>query len=131
MGRTFRQGDKVMQVKNDYDKDVFNGDAGRILSLGAGVQSTTVLLMSIAGELPKIDHAIFADTGWEPTAVYEHLDWLEGWAIAAGVKIHRVSNGNIRDDAITRYKLLEQRVGGVDNVDAVYATTPRLRIYHT
>jgi exodeoxyribonuclease V alpha subunit len=31
-GKTFRQGDKVMQTQNDYDKDVFNGDIGRILS---------------------------------------------------------------------------------------------------
>jgi exodeoxyribonuclease V alpha subunit len=29
-GRTFRAGDKVMQVRNDYDKDVFNGDIGRV-----------------------------------------------------------------------------------------------------
>ncbi len=29
-GRTFRVGDKVMQVRNDYDKDVFNGDIGRV-----------------------------------------------------------------------------------------------------
>lgn len=38
----------------------------KVLSLGAGVQSTTVLLMSWAGELPPLDCAIFADTGWEP-----------------------------------------------------------------
>ncbi len=29
-GRTFRIGDKVMQTKNNYDKEVFNGDIGRI-----------------------------------------------------------------------------------------------------
>jgi exodeoxyribonuclease V alpha subunit len=29
-GRTFRVGDKVMQVRNDYEKDVFNGDIGRV-----------------------------------------------------------------------------------------------------
>jgi exodeoxyribonuclease V alpha subunit len=27
-GYTFRQGDRVMQLHNDYDKDVFNGDMG-------------------------------------------------------------------------------------------------------
>ena len=27
-GRTFCPGDKVMQVENDYDKDVYNGDNG-------------------------------------------------------------------------------------------------------
>jgi exodeoxyribonuclease V alpha subunit len=29
-GWTFKLGDKVMQVKNNYDKEVFNGDIGRI-----------------------------------------------------------------------------------------------------
>ena len=38
----------------------------RILSLGAGVQSSVVLLMSIKGILPRLDAAIFADTQWEP-----------------------------------------------------------------
>ena len=31
--RTFRKGDKVMQIKNNYDKEVFNGDIGRIGSV--------------------------------------------------------------------------------------------------
>jgi exodeoxyribonuclease V alpha subunit len=31
--RTFRRGDKVMQLRNDYDKNVFNGDIGVIQSL--------------------------------------------------------------------------------------------------
>src|SRR6516164_4156437 len=49
-----------------------------IISLGAGVQSTTLALMAAAGEIkPMPDCAIFADTGWEPRAVYDHLDWLE------------------------------------------------------
>lgn len=29
--RTFRVGDKVMQIKNNYDKNVFNGDSGTIV----------------------------------------------------------------------------------------------------
>lgn len=48
-----------------------------ILSCGAGVQSTTVYLMSCMGLLPKLDHTIFSDTGWEPKAVYTHLAWLQ------------------------------------------------------
>ena len=35
-----------------------------IISLGAGVQSTTMALMAARGEIgPMPDHAIFADTG--------------------------------------------------------------------
>jgi len=49
----------------------------RVLSLGAGVQSTTLALMAAHGEVgPMPDCAIFADTGWEPQAVYDHLAWL-------------------------------------------------------
>jgi hypothetical protein len=48
-----------------------------ILNLGAGVQSTTLYLMSMEGEAPKFDVAIFADTGEEPEAVYRHLEWLK------------------------------------------------------
>lgn len=29
-GYTFRKGDRVMQLRNDYDKEVFNGDLGYI-----------------------------------------------------------------------------------------------------
>ena len=32
-GRTFRVGDKVMQIRNNYDKDVFNGDLGRVVAV--------------------------------------------------------------------------------------------------
>lgn len=73
----------------------------RILSLGAGVQSTALLLASAEGILPKLDAAIFSDTGWEPRAVYEHLDRIEREiAEPAGIPIYRVSSGNIRDDAL-------------------------------
>jgi hypothetical protein len=49
----------------------------RILSLGAGVQSSTVALMIARGDLPPVDCAVFADTGSEPARVYQWLDWLE------------------------------------------------------
>ena len=49
----------------------------RVLSLGAGVQSSTLALMIEKGEVPMVDAAIFADVKGEPKAVYKHLDWLE------------------------------------------------------
>jgi hypothetical protein len=74
---------------------------GRLLSLGAGVQSTTLLILAARGDLEPLDGAIFADTGWEPAAVYRHLDRIErDIAIPAGIPIHRVCVGNIRDDAL-------------------------------
>ncbi|NSY99622.1 hypothetical protein G6M70_16615 [Agrobacterium tumefaciens] len=72
----------------------------RALSLGAGVQSTTMALMAAHGEIgPMPDCAIFADTGWEPKAVYEHLDWLMSGNVLP-FPVHIVSAGNIRDELI-------------------------------
>jgi hypothetical protein len=48
-----------------------------IVSLGAGVQSSTMALMAACGEItPMPAAAIFADTQDEPQAVYTHLAWL-------------------------------------------------------
>ena len=38
---TFRSGDKVMQIENDYDKDVYNGDLGVV----AGIEPATERLV--------------------------------------------------------------------------------------
>lgn len=61
----------------------------RVLQLGAGVQSTSLYLMGMDGEL-QFDIAIFADTGEEPNEVYEHLEFLES---LNGPPIIRVSLG--------------------------------------
>lgn len=68
----------------------------KVLSLGAGVQSTTLLLMSCLGELPLLDAAVFADTQWEPAAVYKHLEWLTAYAAKAGIPVHKSTRGNLR-----------------------------------
>ena len=49
----------------------------RILSLGAGVQSTAVYLLALDGKITPIDAAVFADTQEESDAVYRHLEWLQ------------------------------------------------------
>ncbi|MCI0680594.1 MAG: ATP-dependent RecD-like DNA helicase [Gemmataceae bacterium] len=41
-GWTFRAGDKVLQTVNNYDKEVFNGDIGRIKKIDADDQELTV-----------------------------------------------------------------------------------------
>lgn len=72
----------------------------RYLSLGAGVQSSTLLLLAMRGEIPTFDAAIFADTGWEPAPVYAHLRRLQRLAAPAGIPVVQVSAGNIRRDAL-------------------------------
>tara|TARA_R100001163_G_C5006378_1_gene153797 strand:- start:52 stop:870 length:819 start_codon:yes stop_codon:yes gene_type:complete len=81
----------------------------RILSLGAGVQSSTLALMIERGDLPMVDAAIFADTKGEPKEVYDWLDWLE---TKLSYPIYKVSLGNLKQDTIdtakgkTKYKFV-------------------------
>lgn len=72
----------------------------RVLSLGAGVQSSTLYLMAALGEFEaKPSVAIFADTQWEPAAVYEWLDRLETIGGHA-IPIRQVTAGNLRADVL-------------------------------
>ncbi|BCH19533.1 hypothetical protein MesoLjLa_63840 (plasmid) [Mesorhizobium sp. L-2-11] len=71
----------------------------RVLSLGAGVQSTTLALMAAHGHFGSLDCAIFADTGWEPAAVYEHLRWLMSPNVLP-FPVHIVSARNLRESLI-------------------------------
>lgn len=65
----------------------------RSISLGAGVQSTTLYLLACRGEIgPKPDVAIFADTQQEPPWVYKNLDRLSRMG---DIPIHRVSAGDL------------------------------------
>ena len=41
-GREYREGDRVLQIRNNYDKDVFNGDIGQIDRLDVEAQEVTV-----------------------------------------------------------------------------------------
>jgi len=83
----------------------------RVISLGAGVQSTTMALMAAQGEIgPMPDCAIFADTGWEPKAVYEHLSRLEAHL---PFPVYRVSGGNIREHILRNTKSTGQRFASV------------------
>ncbi|MEO0831626.1 MAG: hypothetical protein AAFY03_14345, partial [Pseudomonadota bacterium] len=65
-------------------------------------QSTTLALMAAHGEIgPMPDAAIFADTGWEPQAVYDHLDWLQSGNVLP-FPIHRVQNIDLRQTILDR-----------------------------
>lgn len=76
----------------------------KVLSLGGGVQSSTILFMILKGEFGEIGteapaHAIFADTYFELPATYRWLDYLDKEANGK-VTIHRVSAGNLYQDTL-------------------------------
>ena len=82
------------------------------LSLGAGVQSSVMLMRAIHGDIERPDHVLFADTGWEPNAIYQHLQWLRKQCMGAMIPFHIVTradtrpdrNASIRDDPLRGYK---------------------------
>lgn len=69
-----------------------------IISLGAGVQSSTMALMAAKGEItPMPVAAVFADVGAEPEDVYKYLRWLE---TQLPFPVYTVSAGNLTEDAL-------------------------------
>jgi exodeoxyribonuclease V alpha subunit len=61
-GRVLKVGDKVMQIRNNYDKDVFNGDIGRIVRINMEDQEVLVHYdgRHVAYEYPELDEIVLA-----------------------------------------------------------------------
>ncbi|MCA9938136.1 MAG: ATP-dependent RecD-like DNA helicase [Anaerolineales bacterium] len=61
-GRVFRMGDKVMQTVNNYDKNVFNGDIGRITDMDLLMQTFTVNIdgMPVVYDFLEADELVHA-----------------------------------------------------------------------
>ncbi|MBQ7609070.1 MAG: ATP-dependent RecD-like DNA helicase [Desulfovibrionaceae bacterium] len=71
--RIFRLGDKVMQIQNNYDKEVFNGDIGIISKINTEEQTVTVTV-----------------DGRDLTYDYHDLDEL---VLAYAISIHKSQGG--------------------------------------
>jgi exodeoxyribonuclease V alpha subunit len=61
-GMAFRVGDRVMQVRNNYDKEVFNGDIGRILGVDEDDRTLVVRFddRPVRYDLPELDELMHA-----------------------------------------------------------------------
>jgi len=73
MGRTFHDDDKVMQIRNNYEKDVYNGDVGRIRKIDRTEQEVIVT---------------FPDSDRERDVPYDFTD-LDQLTLAYAVSIHK------------------------------------------
>ncbi len=141
MGRLYRIGDKVMQISNNYDKEVYNGDIGRIVGIDMEGQE---VLVSLDGreipydfsELDELVHAyavsIHKSQGSEYPAVVipiltQHYILLQRNLLYTGVtrgkklvviigtrKAMEIAIRNNKTEQ--RYTLLSERLGGVDSV---------------
>ncbi len=77
--KVFKKGDKVMQLKNNYEKDVFNGDIGRVKRINHYTQTI------------EIDY-------YDKTVVYERKEFNE-ITLAYAISIHK-SQGSEYDYVI-------------------------------
>lgn len=61
-GWTFREKDKVMQIINNYDKDVFNGDIGRITTIDQEERELTVMFdgKAIKYDFEELDELVLS-----------------------------------------------------------------------
>ncbi len=61
-GRTLKTGDKVMQIINNYDKDVYNGDIGRIRKIDREEQEVYVDFYGklVGYDLSDLDELVLA-----------------------------------------------------------------------
>lgn len=58
--RPFRVGDRVMQTRNNYDHDVFNGDVGEVTDVAGGICTVDFGTQRVALSGPEIDDITLA-----------------------------------------------------------------------
>ena len=61
-GTVFRTGDKVMQIRNNYDKDVYNGDIGEISRVNPAERTLLVIYegREVAYDIAELDELVLA-----------------------------------------------------------------------
>ena len=125
------------EMNKEYLKELRLGDLQtihkdvelRVLSLGAGVQSSTVLFKMLDQEIKPADIAIFADTGNEPKEVYIWLDYLKDLMkdkIDFYVVRNEENTGHIIDDyksASGRHSLIPLHIKRADGTTSINMRT--------
>lgn len=93
-GRKFLVGDKVMQLRNDYEREVFNGDVGIIVDIDPSEQQVVV----------TID---------EREVIYDYAD-LDELVLAYAVSVHKFQGSEypciVMPVHTTHYKLLNRNL---------------------
>lgn len=89
-----------------------------VVSLGAGTQSSALLLLAIDDALPdgytRPELAVFADTGSEPTEVYDWFAFLRDLADGSGVEIVTVRHARDLDLADEAARWIPSAVRNAD-----------------
>ena len=78
----------------------------RVVSYGGGVQSSAIVLMSIAGEIERPDVVIFADTGSETPSTYSTVEYVKSECEKAGLEFCTVY-ADFQRDGVERENRIE------------------------
>jgi exodeoxyribonuclease V alpha subunit len=95
--RSYRLGDKVMQVRNNYDKDVYNGDVGRIVRVNREEQALTIAFAAPGGESVEVEYG---------------PDELDELLLAYAVSVHKAQGSEfpcVIIPVVPRHSILLQR----------------------
>ena len=109
-GRLFRVGDKVMQVQNNYSKNVFNGDIGRLTRIDLGKREVVVKIddRPVVYQWDEIDELMHAFAVTIHKAQGSEYDAV---VVALHTQHYRMLQRNLLYTAITRAKGLVVLVG--------------------
>jgi exodeoxyribonuclease V alpha subunit len=109
-GRLFRVGDKVMQVRNNYDKEVYNGDIGRVTGIDQVEQTLAVTIDGRPvvydwGEADELVHAFAASVHKSQGSEYPAV------VVPVMTQHYLMLQRNLLYTAVTRAKRLVVLVG--------------------
>jgi exodeoxyribonuclease V alpha subunit len=109
-GSTFRAGDKVMQVENDYDKDVFNGDLGFLRELDLDAQEVVIAFdgRDVAYQFGELDEVMPA---WAISVHKSQGSEYPAVVVPLVTQHYAMLERNLLYTAITRGKRLVVLVG--------------------
>ncbi len=113
-GRAFRAGDKVMQLRNDYDRDVFNGDVGVVRRIERGDDENDPFLeVDFEGRLVRCGADVAGDLELAYAVTVHKSQGSEYPAVVIPIVLahHLLLKRNLLYTAVTRGKRLVVLVG--------------------
>ena len=82
-----------------------------VLNFSGGVQSSTLALMSIRGEIEPPDVFVVANPGMENSLTYKYVDWVFEQARSVGIRCIKAPGPNLYED------LLSFKADGLHRID--------------
>ncbi|MCD6284772.1 MAG: ATP-binding domain-containing protein, partial [Anaerolineae bacterium] len=87
--RTFRVGDRVMQIRNDYERQIFNGDMGEIRAIDLETHTVTVNFDAVKADTVQADFVSLDGAGPDGLFVTYEFAQLDELVHAYAVSIHK------------------------------------------